>query len=115
MQDVPPSPDFPPERYTARYELGWETDREFLEIPVEVWDFVYRRIESFILCDPYHRATWEIEGSGGARFLVTTDVPFFDEPPLVVYFKPSEETRRVAFLTLERPPEIPDFPPDEDH
>jgi len=103
-----PYPDFPPQRYTARYELGWNTDREFLEIPEQVWDFVYRRVENFILCDPYHPATWEIHDSGGSRFLATTDVPLFDEPPLVIYFKPSEATRRVAFLTLERLPETPD-------
>lgn len=114
MADVPPNPDFPPQRYTARYELGWQTDREALEIPAEVWDFVYRRVENFILCDPYHRTTWEIEDSGGARFLVTTDVPAFDEPPLVIYFKPDEMSRRIAFLTLQRWPQTPDYVDDDD-
>ena len=114
MPGVPPNPDFPPQRYTARYELGWETDREFLGIRPEVWDYVYQRFENFIVCDPYHPATWEIADSGGARFLVTTDVPFLDEPPLVIYFKPSEESRHVAFLTLERLPETPDYVDDPD-
>jgi hypothetical protein len=31
-----------------------------------------------------------------------------DEPPLVIYFKADEDSRRVAFLTLQRLPETPD-------
>ena len=110
MSDVPPNPNFPPQRYTGRYEIGFETDRELLEISEQAWDFVYRGVENFILCNPYlSPPTWEIADSGGARFLVTTDAPYVDAPPLVVYFKPSEETRRVAFLTVERAPATPEY------
>jgi hypothetical protein len=110
LPNVPWSPGFPPQRFTARYELGFETDREALAISEQAWDFVYRGVENYILCDPYKSPpTWEIADSGGARFLVTTDVPYLNVPPLVVYFKPDETTRRVAFLTVERVPETPSY------
>jgi hypothetical protein len=107
LSNVPPNPDFPPQSYTGRYELGFETDREFIELTPEAWDFVYRGVENFILCDPY-LDSWEIDDSDGCRFLVTTDVPYVEAPPLIVYFKPDETTRRVAFLSVERLPDVPD-------
>lgn len=101
------SPDFPPQRFTARYELGFVTDCERLDIDEKAWDFVYQSVENFILCNPY-LASWEIADSGGARFLVTEDVPFLNVPSLIVYFMPDEDTRRVAFLTVEEVPQTPD-------
>lgn len=118
MSNIPRNPDFPPQRFTAAYELGFETDRELLVgIDEEAWDFTYDAAETFILCNPYlnpdgNGPMWEVEESGGARFLVTTDVPFLDAPPLVIYFKADDETRRVAFLTVEPAPETPEYPPE---
>lgn len=108
MANTPSNPDFPPQQFTARYERGFETDREFLEITAEEWDFVYQAVENFILCNPY-LASWEIEDSGGCRFLITTEVPHISVPRRIVYFKPDEETRRVAFLCLQDVPEAPDY------
>ena len=90
----------------ARYELGFETDRQLVEPSPRVWEFLFRAIENFVLCDPY-LASHEIAGSDGARFLMTEDAGFLDCPPLIVYFKPDEETRRVAFLTVHLASDVP--------
>jgi hypothetical protein len=108
VSEVPPDPDFPPQRYTAQYQIGFETDREYLGLTQEAWHSVYGAVENFILCDPY-LASWEIDDSGGCRFLVTTDVPFLDVPRLAVYFKPDDESRVVTFLTVQEVPEAPDY------
>src|SRR5436309_2742807 len=109
MSNAPPNPDFPPQQYTARYELGWETDREAVDLTEAQWDFVYRGVENYILCEPTGDATWEVEGWEGVRFLMTDDVPAVDAPPLIVWFKHDDETRRVAFLTVQRVPPTPDY------
>jgi hypothetical protein len=94
------NPNFPPQRYTGRYHVGFETDRERIEPNPQVWEFLFRGVENFILCNPY-LMSYEISESGGARFLFSEEVGFLDCPPLVVYFKPDEKTRRVVFLTVE--------------
>lgn len=97
----PDNPDFPPQKYTARYELGFETDREAIEPSPRVWDFLFRAVENYVLCDPYLNSH-EIRNTGGARFLMTEEAGLQDVPPLIVYFKSSEESRIVAFLTVRR-------------
>lgn len=114
MSNVPPDPFFPAKQYYARYELGFETDREYVGLTAQAWDFVYEPVENFILCNP-HLSSWEIEGSDGARFLVTTDVPFLDLPPLIIYFKPFDSKGLVSFLSIERGPATPDYVDSEDH
>ena len=106
-----PNPDFPPQQFTGRYEPGFETDRRLVEPSDRVWEYLFRVVEDFILCDPY-LASYEIAGSGGARFLQTEEVGFLDCPPLLVYFKLDEETRRVAFLTVQLESTVPLADPD---
>jgi hypothetical protein len=106
---TPKSPDFPPQEFTIRYEIGFHTDAEFLDITYEDWDQVYRPAENFIACNPY-LFSWEIEDSAGSRFVITTDVPHLGVPPLIIYFKPDEVTRRIAVLSVQPVPETPDAP-----
>jgi hypothetical protein len=41
----------------------------------------------------------------GTNLLLTEEAGFADCPPLVVYFKPDDETKKIVFLTVERLPE----------
>jgi hypothetical protein len=100
------NPDFPPQQFEARYELGFDTDRALVEPSPHVWDFLFRAVENFICSDPYV-ASHEIEGSNGARFMLTAEAGFLDCPELIVYFKPDQTTRRVAFLTVHRADVVP--------
>ena len=96
-----PSPEFPPQKYTGRYEPGFRTDRQLIEPSEHVWGFLFRGVENFILCNPYIKSH-EVEGWGGVRLLLTEDAGFLDCPSLVVYFKVDEESHRVAFLAVHR-------------
>ncbi len=98
----------PAPRYTADYNVGFHTDRELIEPSFRVWEFLFRAIEDFVCRNPY-LASHKVGDSGGVRFLLTEEAGFADCPPLVVYFKPDDGTRRVVFLTVHR---LSDISPD---
>jgi len=77
-----------------------------LEPSEQVWNFLFEAVEKFILRNPYLRS-YEIDNSGGARFLLTEEAGFLDCPALVVYFKPDDANRRVAFLTVHLASDVP--------
>lgn len=91
--------------YSARYNVGFHTDRELIEPSFRVWQFLFQVVEDFVCRNPY-LASHEIAGTGGVRFLLTEEAEFADCPPLVVYFKPDDTTRRVVFLTVERASDV---------
>jgi hypothetical protein len=91
----------PAQPYTPRYNAGFDTDRELFEPNFRVWDFLFKAVEKFVCRNPYV-ASHEVADSGGVRFLMTEEAGFADCPPMAVYFKPDDATRRVVFLTVER-------------